>query len=349
MKTIDDLIKDGEAFSNQIHSTSALPFSSSSDSYYIQNEQLYYAWKSESLIFLKQNYNVFYANEFKQLADLQIVPQNHNKMIAFLKALQGVGSDAYTSTCSKLELELAKVEKLRNDYENECNNNIDSEFCIRAFHEWYSTALVLFKNNIPADNSDFATFSALNKNMNGYNLRNQYYSIHSTYCILIDNIKHGCDMEVIEKKRKYGNKVFIVHGHNDAIKYEVARVLDRLGLNSIILHEQVNAGKTIIEKLETNSSEAGFAIILLTADDEGKAKTEEELKKRARQNVVFEMGLFMGQLGRDRVMLLFENGVEKPGDLDGLVYTVIDDEKAWKYALCDELKKVGFQVSKDKL
>ena len=90
-------------------------------------------------------------------------------------------------------------------------------------------------------------------------------------------------------------------------------------------------------------------MILLTADDQGKALGETNLNKRARQNVVFEMGLFMGILGRDRVMLLLEDGVEKPGDLDGVVYTPIDKYDGWKYALCDELKRVGYQVSKDKL
>lgn len=350
MKTIDELIKEGEEFRLQIKkknmSNSGIVIVGSIR-YFIPNEQLYYDWKTASYIFLKQNFESEFADEFKQLSDSNITPQNHARMLAILKALQNMNS--VDSTYSKLDVEIMAVEKLRNDYEKECTSSVNSDACIRAFHKWYSAALVLFIRNVPANNSDLATFKALNKDMNGFNLRNQYYSIHSLYCILIDNIKHGCDMEVVEKERIYGNKIFIVHGHNDAMKYEVARVLDKLGLDSIILHEQVNAGRTIIEKLESNSSEAGFAVILLTADDEGKAKTEDGFKKRARQNVVFEMGLFMGQLGRDRVMLLIESDVEKPGDLDGLVYTDIDKGKAWKYALCDELKKIGFQVSRDNI
>lgn len=143
-------------------------------------------------------------------------------------------------------------------------------------------------------------------------------------------------------------KVFIVHGHNDTIKLNVARTLEKLGLEPIILHEQANAGKTIIEKFETHSN-VEFAIILLTADDEGKSKKETISKYRARQNVILEMGYFIGKLGRDRICVLYEDGVEYPSDLYGLVYTLIDGHNAWRYKLCDELKAAGYNVSKDKL
>ena len=75
------------------------------------------------------------------------------------------------------------------------------------------------------------------------------------------------DTEVTETTRN--NKVFIVHGQDDGLKNEVARFVDRLGLDSVILHEQVNAGDTIIEKIERNS-DVGFAIVLYTPCDEGK-------------------------------------------------------------------------------
>lgn len=144
-------------------------------------------------------------------------------------------------------------------------------------------------------------------------------------------------------------KVFIVHGHNDLIKEKAARTLEKLGLEAIILHEQHDGGKTIIEKFEKNVIDVGFAIVLLTADDEGKAKRETNYKDRSRQNVVFEMGYFMGKLGRDRVLLLLDKDVEKPGDLDGIVYTPIDDHDAWKHKLVKEMKAVGYSVSADNL
>lgn len=155
--------------------------------------------------------------------------------------------------------------------------------------------------------------------------------------------------KVVVKPSTKSNKVFIVHGHDEKTKLDVARTLEKLGLEAIILHEQADGGKTIIEKFEKNIINVGFAIILLTADDEGKAKRENHYKDRARQNVVFEMGYFMGKLGRDRVLLLLDKGVEKPGDLDGIVYTPIDEHDAWKYKLVKEMKAVGYSVSADSL
>lgn len=153
----------------------------------------------------------------------------------------------------------------------------------------------------------------------------------------------------MKAERKFTNKVFIVHGHNDAIKETVARRLSQLKLEPIILHEQPELGKTIIEKFEHNSSDVNFAIILLTADDEGKAKRESDYKARARQNVVFEMGYFIGKLGREKVFLLLEEGVDKPGDLDGIVYVTIDNHGAWMYKLVRELKAAGYSVTADDL
>lgn len=142
---------------------------------------------------------------------------------------------------------------------------------------------------------------------------------------------------------KDNHNVFIVHGHNIAVQQSVARTLEKLGLNPIILHEQPNAGKTIIEKFESNSN-VGFAIILLTDDDEGKLKTDVDLKSRARQNVVLELGYFIGKLGRDRVLPLHTEGVELPSDIHGLLYVPIDNANNWKFALVKELKAAGYSV-----
>lgn len=100
------------------------------------------------------------------------------------------------------------------------------------------------------------------------------------------------------------NKVFIVHGHNIEVKETVARTIEKLGLEAVILNERPNTGQTIIEKLE-NNSDVGFAIILLTPDDLGKAKSEDDYKYRARQNVLVEMGYFIAKLGREKVCPIF--------------------------------------------
>lgn len=156
-----------------------------------------------------------------------------------------------------------------------------------------------------------------------------------------------------------GDKVFIVHGHGELVKVTVARTLEQLGLKPIILHEQEDYGNTIIEKFESNANDVGFAVVLLTADDLGISKKDIEKAKaekketvpseRARQNVVFEMGYFMGKLDRAHVFLLLENGVEKPGDLDGMVYTPIDSEGMWKVKLAKRLKAMGYKVSLDSI
>lgn len=135
-------------------------------------------------------------------------------------------------------------------------------------------------------------------------------------------------------------KVFIVHGHNEAVNQEVARTIEKMGLEAIILREQPNSGQTIIEKFESCAKDVRFAIILLTADD----KIDGEVKFRARQNVVFEMGYFMGALGRKNVMCMVQDQVEKPGDIDGVIYTTIDGAGVWKYSMVKELKACGYNV-----
>jgi len=120
------------------------------------------------------------------------------------------------------------------------------------------------------------------------------------------------------------NKVFIVHGHDSATKESVARYIEKIGLDPIILHEQPNGGKTIIEKFEVYS-DVGFAVILLTPDDVGCAKDNKaNLKTRARQNVIMELGYFLGRLGRERVCALYKEGVEIPSDYQGVLYTEYD-------------------------
>lgn len=138
--------------------------------------------------------------------------------------------------------------------------------------------------------------------------------------------------------------VFVVHGRDDAAKESVARFIERLGLHPIILHEQANEGRTIIEKFERHSS-VGFAVALLTPDDVGAfADDSANLRPRARQNVVLELGYFMGRLGRNRVCTLLKGGVEPPSDISGIVYTPLDVGGAWKLALVRELKSAGYDI-----
>ncbi|HAE54972.1 MAG: hypothetical protein CMI62_02975 [Parvibaculum sp.] len=137
-------------------------------------------------------------------------------------------------------------------------------------------------------------------------------------------------------------KAFIVHGHDDAAREAVARFLERLNFEAIVLHEQANQGRTIIEKIEAHG-DVGFAVVLLTPDDIG-GMSEDDLRPRARQNVLLELGYFVGRLGRARVCALKKGDVEVPSDFDGVVYQNLDAAGAWKTALGKELQAAGFNI-----
>lgn len=144
-------------------------------------------------------------------------------------------------------------------------------------------------------------------------------------------------------------QIFLVHGHDAALKEATARVLTKLDLKPIVLHEQPNKGRTIIEKLEAHS-EVAFAVVLLTPDDVGhRAGEPEKARSRARQNVVLELGLFVGALGRSRVCALHKGDVELPSDIEGLVYVPVDEAGAWQFTLAREINAAGIDIDVNKL
>jgi predicted nucleotide-binding protein len=138
--------------------------------------------------------------------------------------------------------------------------------------------------------------------------------------------------------------VFVVHGHDTAALESAARFLEKLGLRAIILHEQASGGKTILEKIEAHSG-VGFAVVLLTPDDVGAvAAMSTSPQPRARQNVVLELGYFIGRLGRDRVCALKRGDLELPSDVVGVVYVPMDPGGAWKLLLAREMREAGLPV-----
>lgn len=143
-------------------------------------------------------------------------------------------------------------------------------------------------------------------------------------------------------------KVFIVHGHDDSLKTEVARFVERQGLEALILHEQVSRGNTIIEKIEANSN-VGFAIVLYTPCDFGRSSNIQEEQPRARQNVIFEHGYFVAKLGRSNVVALHKGNVEIPNDLSGVVYTPYDEFGSWKRSIAHELRASGYKIDFEKI
>jgi predicted nucleotide-binding protein len=151
-------------------------------------------------------------------------------------------------------------------------------------------------------------------------------------------------------------KVFLVHGRDEAAKHAVARFLEwRVGLDVIILNERPNQGRSILTKFKEESDGATFAVVPMTPDDLGCLRRELlpygtpalEPRPRARENVIFEPGFFIGQLGVDRVCALVPPGVERPSDYDGIVYVQFDDQDSWQKKLVTELHAANVPVSAD--
>jgi len=237
-------------------------------------------------------------------------------------------------------------------------NNKDELDSARAkYYEWdsYNTELLklIFSNNELS--KEYSENMVFGMNMSGtiteditYFKREIQMSIDKITSIRARLVLYSSSFGKAEKaltndEAKSNNKVFIVHGHDNGLKETVARLVEKLSLEAIILHEKANGGKTIIEKLEANS-DVSFAIVLLTADDVGKAKDEDTLKDRARQNVIAELGYFVGKLGRNKVCPLYVKGVEMPTDFTGVSYVEYDTGGGWKYTLGRELKEAGLTV-----
>lgn len=142
-------------------------------------------------------------------------------------------------------------------------------------------------------------------------------------------------------------KVFVVHGHDEGARESVARFLEKLGFTPIVLHEQANQGRTVIEKVEAHG-DVGFAVVLLTPDDEG-CKHGEAPEPRARQNVLLELGYFIGRLGRSKVCALKRGVVSVPSDFAGVVWEDMDDAGGWKQKLARELEAAGGEIDWNKV
>jgi predicted nucleotide-binding protein len=148
------------------------------------------------------------------------------------------------------------------------------------------------------------------------------------------------------------NRVFIVHGHDDQAKNELEMFVREIGLDPIVLHRQPDEGQTVIEKFEKHS-DVGYAFVILTPDDIAYSATEDELADgvrqkewRARQNVIFELGFFIGRLGRSRVCCLFRKPVALPSDINGVLYKPFDRSvQEAAYSIMKELRAVGYTVT----
>jgi predicted nucleotide-binding protein/nucleoside 2-deoxyribosyltransferase len=156
-----------------------------------------------------------------------------------------------------------------------------------------------------------------------------------------------------DNTKEYSRRVFIVHGHDGELKNELARFLERLDFEPVILHEQPDRGQTILAKLQGEMSDVGFAFVILSPDDVGAVASDtSSLKSRARQNVVFEHGLFLGHLTPQRICAIRKGDVEIPSDLYGVLYKTVLPENGIRSIAIDianELRAAGYILDANKL
>ena len=175
---------------------------------------------------------------------------------------------------------------------------------------------------------------------------------YNTGRIVVQGKNSDIITQILNNKIVKNKKIFVVYGHDDIAKTQLEALLRRWDLEPVILDQEASCGQTIIEKLESCIDTVGYAIVLATPDDEGKAKTDTQNKKRVRQNVVLELGMFLAKLGRNKVAILLkeDKDFEKPSDIQGLIYipfqTKVDEVSI---SLIKELAKQGYVIDNKNL
>lgn len=217
------------------------------------------------------------------------------------------------------------------------NADVNSIKFINMYETWYAESKGFFEDYFDLSDTIYSEFISYDRNKNGYGLSANFARQYPLFKVLIHKIKQHKSSKVRKVQRhQVFKKCFVIHGHDDILKFEIARLIERdLGIEATILHEQSNKGQTIIEKFEANK-EVDFAVALWTYDDDGKMKADNQFKPRARQNVVFETGFFFGHLGRHKVIVLKAPEVEIPSDYSGIVYISLDGN--WKHDLLKEIE-----------
>lgn len=238
-----------------------------------------------------------------------------------------------------------KMKKLYDQMDSLSDVSMTLDQFRKQFYPWFMEVVRFFHNKYGENSPEKTTFFTIvdmytdnpkHIGQNDFRLKMQERMlpfIKQTWEPILEELKE-------EQPVNKSNNVFIVHGHDEKLKYRISDLLRKIRLNPIILHQQANSSRTIIEKIEKFGSEASAAIVLFTPDDFGNVKTEQEAKSRARQNVVFEAGYFMGLLGRDKTLLIVsDKTIELPGDLSGVIYSEVSE-----LDIAKELKAMGLPV-----
>jgi predicted nucleotide-binding protein len=223
-----------------------------------------------------------------------------------------------------------------------------------AFEKWVENVLFVLGQFYGEDSDPFKDFGSI------WSRKQSFSSIFDEALKFlrdrINELRTTCELRKTPAQAKQASgihtstleptsrKVFVVHGTDHGQKETIARFLEKLQLEPIILHEQPDHGKTIIEKFESHSQDVRCAVVLLTADDIGGPRSDPVPKElRARQNVIFELGFFIGKLNRHRTIALLGSGVALPSDYQGIIYIKLDNPD-WRFLLVRELRAAGLTV-----
>lgn len=254
--------------------------------------------------------------------------------------------------------------KLRlNDEVRDAFRGKGTDFAKERFAAWETALSNFFNNNCPTEKERFEKKrrslygsgqrdfeSNENHFMRAYGrpydafIESLILDIKNDECHFTPKNKEVKPVGSTAKTKVKSNKVLIVHGHDDAVKYRTEAFLRKHGLEPVILHLNASKGDTIIQKLERLAKDVSFGIVLYTPDDMGESKSkaaQHELLPRARQNVIFEHGYLMGLIGRPNVAAIVEGNVEKPGDIDGVVYI---SSSNWEIELLRELREAEYSI-----
>jgi predicted nucleotide-binding protein len=180
----------------------------------------------------------------------------------------------------------------------------------------------------------------------GYYLTKSGTDVTKKFLSLDDDTSKPSSLVARTVNSKNNSKqVFIVHGHDEAHKHELARLLQQFGLEPILLDEKPGGGRTLIEKFEEYAANSGHAFVLLTPDDIG-GKESSDMMSRARQNVIFELGYLMGKLGRHKVTCLYSGNLELPTDISGIEYFKFHERVEECYLkIKKELENSGYNIN----
>ena len=154
--------------------------------------------------------------------------------------------------------------------------------------------------------------------------------------------------------------VFVVHGHDDNSLFDVTNYLNEIGVNPIILKDHDEQGISLLQRFLKVAEQATFAIVIFSPDDYGTSLKqynadkggEKTLRYRARQNVVLELGFFLGKLKDFNKVFVLRcrpneewPEFEMPSDLGGAIFKDLDDQGRWKNLLRVALIKNGVEVN----